>query len=214
MPWTGGGTYQGTNYTRHLDPQGTGATFTWTPVIPTAGRWRVYTRGPAASGYSSKTTFTVHHSGGSSAVVVNQHINGGQWKLLGEYDMAPGLNHRVVASDTGADAMVVADAIRLVHIGDTRRIAADAVKFVANDAEDVLYVHADHLGSPQKMTSNSGAVLWDAAFTPFGLEDSITGAQANDNRFPGQRFDAETALHYNYFRDYDPSVIRSRSGAD
>ncbi len=27
-------------------------------------------------------------------------------------------------------------------------------------------------------------------------------------RFPGQYFDAETGLHYNYFRDYDPQVGR------
>jgi len=27
-------------------------------------------------------------------------------------------------------------------------------------------------------------------------------------RFPGQRFDIETGLHYNYFRDYDPSLGR------
>ena len=27
-------------------------------------------------------------------------------------------------------------------------------------------------------------------------------------RFPGQYYDAETGLHYNYFRDYDPSVGR------
>ena len=27
-------------------------------------------------------------------------------------------------------------------------------------------------------------------------------------RFPGQYFDQETATHYNYFRDYDPSIGR------
>ena len=27
-------------------------------------------------------------------------------------------------------------------------------------------------------------------------------------RFPGQYFDAETSLHYNYFRDYDPATGR------
>lgn len=27
-------------------------------------------------------------------------------------------------------------------------------------------------------------------------------------RFPGQYFDAETGLHYNYFRDYDPATGR------
>jgi RHS repeat-associated protein len=30
----------------------------------------------------------------------------------------------------------------------------------------------------------------------------------NNLRFPGQYFDAETGLHYNYFRDYDPSLGR------
>ena len=27
-------------------------------------------------------------------------------------------------------------------------------------------------------------------------------------RFPGQYYDPETALHYNYFRDYDPNTGR------
>jgi RHS repeat-associated protein len=27
-------------------------------------------------------------------------------------------------------------------------------------------------------------------------------------RFPGQYFDTETGLHYNYFRDYEPGVGR------
>ena len=29
-----------------------------------------------------------------------------------------------------------------------------------------------------------------------------------NNRFPGQYYDQETGLHYNYFRDYDPSTGR------
>ena len=30
----------------------------------------------------------------------------------------------------------------------------------------------------------------------------------NNLRFPGQYYDQETGLHYNYFRDYDPSTGR------
>ena len=104
----------------------------------------------------------------------------------------------------------IADSIKVVpqNTVATPLVAADAVKFIANDAEDVLYVHADHLASPQKMTDDTGAVVWDAAYTPFGQEASITGTAANDNRFPGQFHDTETALHYNYWRDYDPVLGR------
>ena len=53
---------------------------------------------------------------------------------------------------------------------------------------------------------------WDSA--PFGdtlpNEDPDGDGQALrfNLRFPGQFFDAETGLHYNYFRDYDPGIRR------
>ena len=114
------------------------------------------------------------------------------------------------ASGPAAGSSVSADAIKVVPQDEIAAplVAADAVKVVANDAEDVLYVHSDHLGAPQKMTNDTGAVVWDAAFTPFGQDASITGTAANDNRFPGQFFDDETTLHYNYRRDYDPALGR------
>ena len=89
-----------------------------------------------------------------------------------------------------------------------RQVVADAIKIVPNTAEDALYVHADHLGTPQKMTDETAAVVWDATYLPFGSEDAITGTATNEQRFPGQYRDAETGLHYNYFRDYDPAIGR------
>jgi RHS repeat-associated protein len=38
--------------------------------------------------------------------------------------------------------------------------------------------------------------------------DSLSRAVAYNLRFPGQYFDVETGKHYNYFRDYDPSLGR------
>lgn len=87
-------------------------------------------------------------------------------------------------------------------------LAADGVTFVANDAQDVIHVHADHLGAPKVMTDDSRTVIWDAAFTPFGEEDSIVGAGLNNWRFPGQYAEAETGFHYNWLRHYDPSLGR------
>ena len=66
----------------------------------------------------------------------------------------------------------------------------------------------DHLGTPRKMTDQSGALAWDRVAMPFGETVSLTGTDTNPLRFPGQYFDTETGFHYNYFRDYDPSVGR------
>lgn len=51
-------------------------------------------------------------------------------------------------------------------------------------------------------------MVWDAVLLPFGTAHSITGAVTYNQRFPGQYFDAETGLHYNYRRDYDPRIGR------
>jgi RHS repeat-associated protein len=66
----------------------------------------------------------------------------------------------------------------------------------------------DHLGTPQKMVDDAGNVVWAAAYAPFGearvYEDEVT----NNLRFPGQYYDVETGLHYNWHRYYDPETGR------
>jgi RHS repeat-associated protein len=54
---------------------------------------------------------------------------------------------------------------------------------------------------------------WDQQ-EPFGNnvpDENPSGLEAFDLplRLPGQYFDKETNLHYNYYRDYDPSIGRS-----
>ena len=143
-------------------------------------------------------------------VTVNQQRDGGRWIALGDFDMAPSQSHRVEIRDDSSTGASVADAVRFVRIADARLVQADAVKFVKNDAESgyIHYVPTDHLGTPQKMTDGSASVVWDAAYEPFGLEASIIGSAQNPKRFPGQYFDAETVLHDNWWRSYDPSIGR------
>jgi RHS repeat-associated protein len=43
---------------------------------------------------------------------------------------------------------------------------------------------------------------WNAQGNPFG-EQAPAGGLVMNLRFPGQYFDPESALHYNYFRDYE-----------
>jgi RHS repeat-associated protein len=71
-----------------------------------------------------------------------------------------------------------------------------------------LYTN-DHLGTPQKLTTVNGAVVWSADYTSFGeTEVEISSSIVNNLRFIGQFYDEETGLHYNYFRFYDPKTGR------
>jgi len=77
------------------------------------------------------------------------------------------------------------------------------------------YVHADHLGSPRAVTRPSDNAMmwrWDN-IDPFGANAPNENPAGQGTfkyalRFPGQYYDAETGTHYNYFRDYDPTIGR------
>jgi RHS repeat-associated protein len=58
------------------------------------------------------------------------------------------------------------------------------------------------------MTDETASQVWEGEYLPFGEVYSVTGSVDNNLRFPGQYYDAETGLHYNYFRDYKPVIGR------
>ena len=72
--------------------------------------------------------------------------------------------------------------------------------------------HANYLNTPRLVADATGTTVWrwDQA-EPFGdspADENPSGAGTFDLplRFAGQYYDAESGLHYNYFRDYDPSL--------
>ena len=88
-------------------------------------------------------------------------------------------------------------------------------------------IHSDHLNTPRKLTQPDGQVAWQWAYSAFGDEQPTIGAKRFTSestnpttgatsipevtfnlRYPGQYFDKETKLHYNYFRDYEPQTGR------
>jgi RHS repeat-associated protein len=81
-------------------------------------------------------------------------------------------------------------------------------------APNIYYVYTDHLSTPRVITDSAGTPVWSwVDADPFGLTqpNEAPGGGASfafNMRFPGQYFDRETALHYNYFRDYDPQTGR------
>ena len=93
-------------------------------------------------------------------------------------------------------------------------------------ATDIFYVYTDQIGAPRSITTNEGisATVWTCNIEPnaatrdnndpFGA--NITNSEPDGDsesftynvRLPGQYFDLESGMHYNYFRDYDPAVGR------
>ncbi len=81
--------------------------------------------------------------------------------------------------------------------------------WMGSSRERLYWVHSNHLGAPEAVTDERARVVWRARYTPFGEvrpQDRIESGLRLDLRLPGQLFDAETGLHYNRARYYDPQA--------
>ncbi|WP_236759926.1 RHS repeat domain-containing protein, partial [Aeromonas veronii] len=76
------------------------------------------------------------------------------------------------------------------------------------DAE-VFHYQLDHLGTPLALTRDNGATAWQVRYRAYGnvWREEIAEV-ATPLRFQGQYFDAETGLHYNRHRYYQPETGR------
>jgi RHS repeat-associated protein len=73
----------------------------------------------------------------------------------------------------------------------------------------LYYVHTDHLGRPARMMAQNWAWLWDVIYAPFGGTAYLWDATTRlDIRFPGQWFQLESGLAYNWHRHYDATLGR------
>lgn len=85
--------------------------------------------------------------------------------------------------------------------------STDAVYLKTNN--QYYFFQSDHLGTSQKLLASDGTVVWGAKAQAFGQTVVDAGSTITNNlRFPGQYFDQETEMHYNWFRYYDPHTGR------
>lgn len=75
--------------------------------------------------------------------------------------------------------------------------------------EGFFAIVADTTGAPTELIDEAGDVAWRRHSTVWGEPISEYGRSVRcELRFPGQYFDDETSLTYNYYRYYDSSVGR------
>ncbi len=156
------------------------------------------------SGSNSKALFSYTFNGLGQRVIKSSSLLGNgpirfvydpDGHLMGEYDA-----NNTLIQET-------------IWLGDT------PVAVVKNDPSvgqlATYYIHSDHLNTPQVILNSKNVPVWRAdGIDAFGVGTVAEDPDGNgvkftyNLRFPGQYYDAETGLNYNYFRDYDPSVGR------
>lgn len=153
-------------------------------------------------------TYTYSDRGRLSAVNANQYAVNGSGQRVKK------------TTPQGTTLFVYDEAGHLIgEYTDTKKTIRETVYFgntpVAVIAGGVTsYIHADHLNAPRAIVDGTGKTVWRWDSEPFGADKpnedpDKDGKKFTYNlRFPGQYYDAETGLHYNYFRDYSPSLGR------
>jgi RHS repeat-associated protein len=131
-------------------------------------------------------------------------------RIIGQYDYEP---------DSGPFAMSPIQ--ETIWLGDIPVAMLSGSRIYDSNWDQIdyqqtlYYVHADHLGTPRRITRPADNLLvwrWDS--DPFGLNfpnGHPTGSPlyvSYDLRLPGQIYDGYMNTYYNWYRDYDPSTGR------
>ncbi|MEE9326713.1 MAG: RHS repeat-associated core domain-containing protein [Cocleimonas sp.] len=171
---------------------GQGRTFEYNP----AGQlWKTY------QGTVLKATYTYNSQG--QRVQKTEHLTTGDQTTLYFYDLTGQLISEYTNGQPSRDYVWL----------DSRPLAQ--VNLAANGSvEKTTYLTTDYLTTPRIGTDEQQNIIWRWESDAYG-QDAPTvvpdyqGQTREVNlRFPGQYFDRETGLHYNYYRYYDPQTGR------
>lgn len=83
----------------------------------------------------------------------------------------------------------------------------------SHNGGQLIYLHPDHLNTPRLASTDQG-VVWSWNSDAYGNalpNEDVDGNGVQTHiplRFPGQFYDQQAQLNYNYFRDYDQSIGR------
>lgn len=107
------------------------------------------------------------------------------------------------------------DAVTLTwHLHGAETVAQSERRVTSSTSQEEIdarffAIVSDISGTPRELIDESGEIAWRSRSTHWGkLSWAMDSHAYTPLRFPGQYFDAETGLNYNYLRYYDPEVGR------
>jgi len=132
--------------------------------------------------------------------------NFGGTETLAVYDEQGKLLENLVYSIDSRGKRTLQQTIDLIYLDD------QPIAQITNGA--ISYLETDHLGTP-RLAADPATNAWQWEWNFFGstfgdhepIQSETDGIEVS-LRYPGQQYDAETGLHYNYFRDYEPGTGR------
>jgi RHS repeat-associated protein len=129
---------------------------------------------------------------------------------LGTVHYIHDLDGHVIAEADAATGAIIRDYVWLPANDNQNPVDLPLaiVSDVGTAAPRLLAVHTDHLGRPTRLTDSVRSTVWSASWTPWGEPHSLSGGETLNLRFPGQYFQIETGLAYNWHRHYDATTGR------
>lgn len=85
---------------------------TWQVPIKVAGTYSISAWWAAGANRTTSAPYIVYHASGTTTVLKNQQVNGGQWNTLGMFTLNTGWNQVKLSPWTTTGYIIVADAIR------------------------------------------------------------------------------------------------------
>jgi len=173
--------------------------------IATDGNGSITNNGSAAFNYDARGRMV---SANTAIGMVTYKINALGQRVLKTTPTSSTVYHsdqsgKLIAESTGSALT------EYVFLNDVP-IAVTATAALSIGEAAAYFLHTDQLNTPRIITNVDGAIVWQWDSDPFG-KDAANASQSElvfNQRFPGQQFDRESNLHYNFFRDYDPVLGR------
>lgn len=117
--------YHGADYLHDSNTGKGSKSVTYLPALTADGAYLVYGRWASDPGRATNVPVDVHeYDGVTATATVNQQTQGGQWNLLGGYDLAV-LNASLTVRTDGTSGHVVADAFRFVPMPTAGAVVVD-----------------------------------------------------------------------------------------
>jgi RHS repeat-associated protein len=107
---------------------------------------------------------------------------------------------------------IIAEVNGTTGVTQREMIYLDSMPLSAIDAvaspKKTYAVHVDHLNRPVMLTDAAKVNVWWASYESFGKVRATGGALTQNLGLPGQWFQLESGLAYNWHRHYDPTTGR------